>query len=236
MKLFRDDTTGMMFISIADKKENLLHFDGSPYIGNLDNVSEVDTDGLVPKFHRQHVVEEDLDINDDAEWHLKDVLYVPIGGETVEFRVEHISDDKVYFVAIDAITSSAMTDTNQLLNKYLSNMPKSLVNRMADIEHKVDGEVICKGKLALLSLANVVKDVQNYKLDGTDDIPFGGLLTEAERCKNLDKETNQYWLDTPDSEHAKLFLCVSYDGMLNTCGRETNIYAVVPCFALKRKE
>lgn len=235
MKLFKDNTTGMMLISITDKKEYLLYFDGLPYIGNLDNVSEVDTNGSVPKFHRQHVAEEDFDINDDAEWHLKDVLYVPISGKTVKFRVEHISDNKIYFVAVDTVDESKMVDMNRFLDDYLESMPKTLVDRMTEIEHKVDGKIIRKSKLTLLSYANVAKNTENRKLDGSDDILFDGLLTEAERCKNRGKKSDSYWLDTPSRDYSNSSATINFDGAVNANGWITNIYAVVPCFALERK-
>lgn len=235
MKLFKDNATGEMLISITERKENLLHFDDSPCIGNLDNVSEVDTDGSVSKFHRQHIIEEVFDINDDVEWHLKDIIYVPIKGEIIVFRVEHISYDKAYFVAVNSVGESSMTDINQFLDDYLESMPKSLVDRMTEIEHKTSGEIVRKSKLALLSYANIVRNTGNYELDGTDDIPFDGLLTEAERCKNDENgETRWYWLDTPGADYSTAFLSVSNGGYPGIHYFASSAGAVVPCFALKR--
>lgn len=236
MKLFKDNTTGEMLISIADKKENLLHFDGSPYIGNLDNVSDVDTGGSVSEFHRHHIVEEDFHINDDAEWHLKDVLYVPISGRTVEFRVEHISNTKVYFVAVDGVGKSTMTAMNDFLDNFLNGCPKSLVDKMCEIERKLDGRIIRKNKIMLLSRANVEVDTEDCNYDGIDGIAFDGILSEAERCKNFENSTLSYWLDTRDRvDFPNTFYSVDFRGGIEAGCDGACLKAVVPCFALPRR-
>lgn len=198
----------------------------------IENVEEDE----VKDFTRLHITEETFNVNEDKDWHLKDVLVVPVDGETKLFRVEHISDDKIYFVAVDAVGESNMKDMNQFLDGYISEMPKSLVDRMIEIEHKMAGEVVCKGKLTLLSYANVVIDTGKYELDGYDDISFDGLLTDAERIKNNENgETYWYWLDTPDTCNSELVRCVGYDGDTRPADWAASHYLVVPCFALPRR-
>lgn len=185
---------------------------------------------------RLHVTEETFNVNEDKDWHLKDVLFVPVEGRTALFRVEHISEDKVYFVAVDAVGKSTMEGMNQFLDDYLSKMPKSLVKRMSEIEHKVNGKIVRKNKLTLLSYANVVRDTDNYKLDGADDILFDGLRTETKRCKNnKNGEIVWYWLDTPSDDSSAYFITVYiYGWPVNGIGVKHTL-AVVPCFSLKRK-
>ena len=93
-----------------------------------------------------------------------------------------------------------------------------------------------KNKLTLLSYANVIRDTGSYKLDGADDIPFDGLLTEIERRKN-DKngKTHWYWLDTPYVDSSTDFMGVGIDGWPYDYGSAMNTSAVVPCFALSRR-
>lgn len=198
----------------------------------IENVEEDE----VKDFTRLHVTEETFNVNEDKDWHLKDVLFVPVEGRTALFRVEHISEDKVYFVAVDAVGKSTMGGMNQFLDDYLSKMPKSLVKRMSEIEHKVNGKIVRKNKLTLLSYANVIRDTDSYKLDGADDIPFDGLLTEIERRKN-DKngKTHWYWLDTPYVDSSTDFMGVDIDGWPYNYGSAMNTGAVVPCFALSRR-
>ena len=189
----------------------------------------------IQEFIRLHFNEENFNINEDKDWHLKDILCVPVNGENVAFRVEHITADKVYFVAVESVGRSDMFAMNQSIDDYLSMMPQSLVDRMVDIEHKANGKIVRKSKLTLLSYANVVKDTGDYRLDGTDDIPFDGLMTEAERCKNFEGETCLYWLDTQNSKDSRYFLFVNYYGYPNYYGDATGADAVVPCFALPRR-
>lgn len=190
----------------------------------------------VQDFIRLHFTEETFNVNEDKEWHLKDELLIPIDGNEVAFRVEHISSDKIYFVAVNSVGESDINNMNQFLDDYLDRMPKSLVDRMCEIEHKANGEIVRKSKLTLLSYANVTKDTGDYELDGTDDIPFDGLLTESERCKN-DKngETCWYWLDTPYIDYSTYFLYVGSYGIPYGYNGASNAGAVVPCFSLPRR-
>ena len=235
MKLFKNDRTGEMYVSMSDKMENLIRFDGSPYNGSLGEVSEISTKPAIQLdqfFWRKHIVKEAFSPNEIKDWSLKDELLIPIGSKEVAFRVEHITSDKIYFVAVDAVRETTMNNMNQFLDDYLSKFPKSLADRMVEIEHKNDGKIVRKSKLTLLSYANVIKDTGNYKLDGIDDIPFDGLLTDAERSKSFEGETRWYWLDTPLIGYSNYFLGVGYYGLPNGNDYATDASAVVPCFAL----
>lgn len=235
MRLFKDKITKKLWIEMCEGG-NLIDFAGHSYNADIDELIEVNTDPNSKEFCRQHIVEEKFNIDTEQDWHLKDVLFVPVEGKDVAFRVEHILEDKVYFVAVDAIGKSNMEDMNQFLDDYLSKMPKSLVERMVDIEHKSNGKIVRKSKLTLLSYANVVKDTVNYKLDGADDILFDGLLTETERCKNnKNGETAWYWLDTSWDDSSTIFTYVGIGGWPGYGNYATTTSAAVPCFSVARK-
>lgn len=192
---------------------------------------------LANDFRRLHVVEESFSFGCDQDWHLKDVMYVPVDGEEVAFRVEHISDDKVYFVAVDAVGKSTMKNMNNFLDDYLKKLPENLVRNMCEIEHKVEGNLVRRSKLTLLSRGNISDT--NGRCNGIDDILFDGLLTEAERCKNVDGETEWYWLDTPSNSSlasdSTYFMSVYTSGSPYNNSGASNTYAVVPCFSIRKK-
>lgn len=240
MKLFKETKTEEIFFAPTDSKDFLIRFDGTVVVGNTSDLEEVDTAPVKRNFRRLHIVEENFSFGDDKDWHLKDVLYVPVDGKDVAFRVEHISDEKVYFVAIDAVGKSSMTNMNDYLDAYLAKMPESLVNIMCEMEHCADGNLVRRSKLTLLSRKNVKDSEFKYDLNGADDILFDGLQTEAECCKNLDGETMYYWLDTPTSSpnagNSTGFVTVYCGGDPGYYNSATYTSAVVPCFALKKKE
>lgn len=229
MKLFKNKKTGKMYVTLSEKKDCLVGFDGVPYTGSSDDVEEVSTTASAQDFRRLH-----------KDWHLKDILYVPVDGKDVAFRVEHISDEKVYFVAVDAVGKSNMTNMNDYLDAYLAKMPKSLVNIMCEIEHCADGNLVRRSKLTLLSRKNVKDDEFKYDLNGADDILFDGLQTEAECCKNLDGETMYYWLDTPTSSpyagNSTGFTLVNIYGNPSYNYNASYTYAVVPCFSIRKQQ
>lgn len=236
MKLFKETKTGEIFFAPTDSKDFLMRFDGAIVVGNTSDLEEVDTKPVKQNFRRLHVVEESFSFGCDQDWHLKDVLYVPVDGKEVAFRVEHISDDKVYFVAVDAVGKSTMKNMNNFLDDYLKKMPEDLVRNMCEIEHKVEGNLVRRSKLTLLSRGNISDT--NGRCNGVDDILFDGLLTEAERCKNLDGETEWYWLDTPYSSpfasYSTTFMGVGTSGSpYYSSASDTN--AVVPCFSIRKK-
>lgn len=241
MKLFRNKNTEEMCVSFTDSKDNLMDFDGNVITCSTEDYEEVNTKPKKQEFHRLHIVEESFDIREFCykEWHLKDVLYVPVdngyGKEDVAFRVEHISDDKVYFVAVDAVGKSTMKNMNNFLDDYLKKMPEDLVRNMCEIEHKVEGNLVRRSKLTLLSKGNI--SYTNGCCNGADDILFDGLLTEAERCKNFDGETEWCWLDTPYSSpyvtNSAYFWNVHGGGNVGYYGAGGS-YAVVPCFSIQK--
>lgn len=188
-------------------------------------------------FSRLHIVEESFSFGRDQDWHLKDVLYVPVDGEEVAFRVEHISDDKVYFVAVDAVGKSDMNDMNNFLDGYLKKLPEDLVRNMCEIEHRIKGNLVRRSKLTLLSRGNISDT--NGRCNGADDILFDGLKTEAECCKNFDGETEWYWLDTPTGSPLAFdsanFMGVHSNGTPYYTTNASNAHAVVPCFSIRKK-
>lgn len=238
MKLFKDKVTEKLWVETCEGG-NLIDFAGHSYDGDISELIEVNTDPNKKEFRRQHIVEEKISVAAEQDWHLKDVLFVPVEGKDVAFRIEHISKDKVYFVAVDAVGKSTMTNMNNYLDNYLEKMPKALVNQMCSIEHVVDGNTIRKSKLALLSGKNVSSEAK-YDYTGADDIEFDGLKTETERCKNLDGETAWYWLDTPWERSPRVdsstgFIYVGIGGWPNGSYYATHTSAVVPCFSIARK-
>lgn len=240
MKLFKETKTGEIFFAPTDRKDFLMRFDGAIVVGNTSDLEEVDTKPVKQNFRRLHVVEESFSFGCDKDWHLKDILYVPVDGKDVAFRVEHISDEKVYFVAIDAVGKSSMTNMNDYLDAYLAKMPESLVNIMCEMEHCADGNLVRRSKLTLLSRKNVKDSEFKYDLNGADDILFDGLQTEAECCKNLDGETMCYWLDTPTSSpyagNSAYFVNVSHYGYPGSGGNAIGTGAVVPCFSIRKQQ
>lgn len=238
MKLFKDKVTEKLWVEMCEGG-NLIDFAGHSYVGDISELIEVNTDPNKKEFCRQHIVEEKISIDAEQNWHLKDVLFVPVEGKNVAFRVEHVSEDKVYFVAVDAVGESTMVKMNKYLDDYLEKMPKALVNQMCEMEHVVDGNTISKSKLTLLSGKNVSSKVK-HDYTGADDVEFEGLMTEAERCKNLNGETTWYWLDTPWEcspyvDSPIFFMGVSSSGWPNGIGDVPATVAVVPCFAIARK-
>ena len=129
MRLFKDKVTEKLWVEMCEGG-NLIDFDGCSYDGDISKLVEVNTSPNKKEFYRQHIAEEKFDITVEQNWHLKDILFVPVEGKNVAFRVEHISKDKVYFVAVDAVGNSTMLNMNEYLDDYLKNMPKTLVNQM----------------------------------------------------------------------------------------------------------
>lgn len=240
MKLFKNKKTGKMYVTLSEEKDCLVGFDGIPYTGSSDDVEEVSTTASAQDFRRLHIVEETFSAGCDKDWHLKDILYVPVDGKDVAFRVEHISDEKVYFVAVDAVGESNMNNMNDYLDAYLAKMPENLVDIMCEMEHCADGNLVRRSKLTLLSRKNVKDSEFKYDLNGADDILFDGLQTEAECCKNLDGETMYYWLDTPTSspyaDYSAYFMSVYYFGLPYYTTSASSTFAVVPCFSIRKQQ
>lgn len=241
MKLFKHKEKEEYFLSLSDDVF-LTISDGSKYTGNKDMLEEIkqviESKPVIKDFKRYHITEETESLEKFKEWHLKDILFVPVDGKEIAFRVEHISDEKVYFVAIDVVGKSNMTNMNDYLDAYLAKMPESLVNIMCEMEHCADGNLVRRSKLTLLSRKNVEDSEFKYNLNGADDILFDGLQTEAECCKNLDGETMYYWLDTPTNSpyagYSEYFMIVPNVGYPYYLYSASNTNAVVPCFSIYR--
>lgn len=243
MKLFRNKNTEEMYISFTDSKDNLMDFNGNAITCSTEDCEEVNTKPKKEEFHRLHIVEESFDLREFCykEWHLKDVLYVSVDNgyekEDVAFRVEHISDDKVYFVAVDAVGESTLKNINSFLDDYLNKMPKDLVTMMCNNEHCFGDDVVRKSKLTLLSEKNVSRGKHNCKCNGADDIEFDGMKSEAEKCKNFQGKSVLYWLDTPEASlknpDFRYFLAIQNNGCLTNCFADCT-YAIVPCFSIQK--
>lgn len=131
----------------------------------------------------------------EHDFKLKEIVYVPHGDKQVSFRVEHVTDEKAYLVATDCVGRTKMTDMNEYLDDFMKELPEDLLDVCSEIEHKVNGQLIRKNKVALLSYGNT-SGCKNC--NGVDDIQFDGLRSEADRCKNdTNGETCWYWEDTP---------------------------------------
>lgn len=235
-KVFVDKATGETYIQWTDGKFIALK--------DLDisKLEELPADAIKKYTYKSYnYVEENLSLEEQLEkdWRMKDILCVPCGGKIIPFRVEHLTDDKVYFVAVDIVGKSAMGEDNSdasvmnvYLDKLMSEMPYELVENMLEIEHGF-GSTKERRKLSLLSLANVKADC--YKHTGADDILFDGLKTEAERCKNFEGETDWYFLRSPNTGGTINFWNVNYYGYVTNYITANNAYGVVPCFSIKRK-
>ena len=241
MRLFKHKEKEEYFVS-PDGDKFFAISDGSTYTGNKDTLEEIkqvtESKSVIKDFKRYHITEETATLEKFKEWHLKDILFVPVDGKEIAFRVEHIAEDRVYFVAVDAVGKSTMNDINDYLDAYLAKMPESLVNIMCEMEHCADRNLVRRSKLTLLSRKNVEDSEFKYNLNGADDILFDGLQTEAECCKNLDGETMYYWLDTPTSspyaDSSTHFMNVSNYGIPYYSDHASNKGAVVPCFSIYR--
>ena len=183
-----------------------------------------------------------LNENIKYDFKLKDILNVSVDGNAIPFRVEHITDEKVYLVAVNCIGNSSMTDINSYLDDFMSRMPEKILDMCCEIEHKINGVIVRKSKVTLLSSANTRV---NRDCDGADDILFDGLRTEAERCKN-DRfgRTCWYWEDTTYTHEDSINGCyVSPAGVSSMNAKYnkipefsnvSNVFGVCPCICVKR--
>ena len=176
------------------------------------------------------------------DFKLKEVVHVPCGDKQVTFRVEHVTDEKAYLVAVNCIGKARMTDMYDYLDNFMRKLPEDLLDICGEIEHKVNGHLIRRGKVALLSLGNTF-GCKNC--NGADDMQFDGLQSEADRCKNnANGETSWGWEDTPynyedwdedsyDSDSTHFCLVSAYG---NPCNYYRASYAigVCPCFCILR--
>lgn len=234
MRLFKHKEKEEYFVS-PDGDKFFAISDGNTYTGNKDTLKEIkqvtESKPVIKDFKRHHIIEETASLEDFKDWHLKDVLFVPVDGKEVAFRVEHITYDKIYFVAVDAVEKVTMDDIDIFLKTYLDKMPKSLVKKMTEMEHLLGDKITHRGKLMLLSCGNIAKDEEH---NGKDDIFFDGFVNGSGRCKNLNKETNTYWIDIPKNNYRDFFNIVCCSGDFGVSYNKNSRFAVVPCFSIYR--
>ena len=180
----------------------------------------------------------------EHDFKLKEIVYVPHGDKQVAFRVEHVTDEKAYLVATDCVGRTKMTNMNEYLDNFMKELPEDFLDICGEIEHKVNGQLIRKAKVTLLSYGNTT-GCENC--NGIDDIQFDGLKTEADRCKNdTNGETCWYWEDTPydyegwdeDSyaSNSTYFLYVDTYGNPHYGYGASGAGGVCPCLSILRKK
>lgn len=178
------------------------------------------------------------------DFKLKEILKVPTKERVVLFSVEHVTDEKAYLVATDCVGRTKMTDMNEYLDNFMKELPEDFLDICGEIEHKVNGQLIRKSKVTLLSYGNTT-GCENC--NGSDDMQFDGLRSEAERCKNdANGETCWYWEDTPydyedwdEDSYASgstYFLGVSASGNPYGNGNASSAGGVCPCLSILRKK
>lgn len=180
----------------------------------------------------------------EHDFTLKEIVYVPHGDKQVVFRVEHVTDEKAYLVAADCVGRAKMIDMNEYLDNFMKELPEDLLDICGEIEHKVNGQLIRKSKVTLLSYGNTT-GCENC--NGIDDMQFDGLKTEADRCKNdTNGETCWCWEDTPydyedwdeDSyaSDSTGFLYVGIGGCPYNYCYASGAHGVCPCLSILRKK
>lgn len=225
MKCFRNKRDGKLYGEIDGRFFPLYDFD-------FDEVVEVGG-----KAHAQHVhgvvnTYDNVRSIINADYRLKDVLTIPIGEKNVDFVVEHIQEVEggrnIYFVAKDIYCKGTMNDIEDTLREIGEKMPPEFVYELRDVMHKSKNGRELNSKVNILSMANIGKEGYDC---GQDDIPFDGLLTEAERCKNYKGETDWYWLSSPHLSSDATFYFVAYSGFAGTSHTASNVNGVVPSFS-----
>ncbi len=233
MKLLRDVKTGEVFINVHGNDSHAISvFDQRVVEVCNFTFEEISVKPKDTNLRYQRIIDDSLSIGclEENEFHLKDIIYVPVDGKEIPFRVEHISDDRVYFVAVDCVGRSNMNNMREFLDRFMEKMPEELVCKILDIEHCVDGKT-SENKLSLLSYGNLV---ECDRCTGKDEFVFDGLKTEAERCKNTDGETDWYFTDTPYAGYSANFMYVYISGYPGSYGANTP-GGVVPCFAIRKR-
>lgn len=247
MKVLRDKVSGEMFVKMNPNDKHVVSlFDQKIYEVNEAQLEEVDVKPKNPASYEVVTIKrEHFSVGSLAErdWTLKEVVMIPVGEKLIPFRVEHITNEKVYLVAVDTVGRSTMKDMDEYLDSFLSNIPKAFLDICGEIEHKVNGYTIRKSKVTLLSYGNTT-GCKNC--NGADDMQFDGLKTEAERCKNnADGGTCWYWEDTPyyyedwgeDSyvSDSTPFIYVYNDGIPRSDNHASGTGGVCPCLSILRK-
>ena len=131
-------------------------------------------------------------------------------------------------MAKDIYCKGTMNDIEDTLREIGEKMPPEFVCELRDIMHKSKNGHELNSRVNILSMANIGKEGYDC---GQDDIPFDGLLTEAERCKNYEDETEWYWLSSPNLSSSASFYGVAYSGSAGSSRSASNVYGVVPSFS-----
>lgn len=225
MKCFRNKKDGKLYGEIDGRFFSLYDFDS-------DEVVEVGG-----KAHAQHVhgvvnTYDNVRSIINADYRLKDVLTIPIGERNVDFVVEHIQEveggHNIYFVAKDIYCKGTMNDIGDTLREIREKMPPEFVDELRYIRHKSKNGLELNGRVNILSMANIGKEGYDC---GQDDIPFDGLLAEAERCKNYKGETDWYWLSSPGLSSSAYFYYVTSYGSAGLSYYAGYVSGVVPSFS-----
>ena len=239
-KLFVDKITGEKYIQWTDGKFIELKDLDISELEELPAVAEKHTYKSFNYVENHSSLEELL----EKDWKLKDILYIPCGNKNIPFRVEHVTDEKVYLVSVDTVGKSTMNDMDEYLDNFLAKIPKAFLDICGEIEHKVNGCTIRKSKVTLLSYGNTT-GCENC--NSADDMQFAGLKTDAERCKNnANGETCWYWEDTPynyeDWDEDALasnftnFLYVNANGHPYYGANASYAAGVCPCLSIKKNK
>ena len=142
-----------------------------------------------------HITRESFSAEDLArhDFKLKEVMYVPYCNKQIAFRVEHVTDEKAYLVAINCIGRTKIKNIDKCLDNFIKELPEDLLDICGEIEHRVNSQLIRKSKVTLLSYGNTA-GCKNC--NGVDDIQFDGLRAEKS-INEGDEEICWYWEDTP---------------------------------------
>jgi hypothetical protein len=232
MKVFRDKTTGELFVLKEDNTLWSLHNNCECILPNLDleEIPTKDSEYNIERIVNSKCYTKELQKYDFT---LKDIIYIPVDNKEIPFRVEHITDKKVYLVSLNIIDILLIEWVNHFLNDFLDKLPKDLVNILAEIEHKQNGELVRKSKVTLLSRGNLV---EKDKYDGEDDIVFDGFKDKKGRKKeSKDKDFYSWWTDSARKNDSQNYFFVDYKGYSSNSFDMDAYNGVCPCIAISRK-
>ena len=225
MKCFRNKRDGKLYGEIDGRFFPLYDFDSDEVVEVGGKAHAQHVHGVVNTYDNVHSI-----IN--ADYRLKDVLTIPIGERNVDFVVEHIQEVEggrnIYFVAKDIYCKGTMNDIEDTLREIREKMPPEFVDELRYIKHKSKNRFELNGRVNILSMANIGQEGYDC---GQDDIPFDGLLTEAERCKNYKGETDWYWLSSLYLSSSATFYYVSANGRRWRSYGASSVDGVVPSFS-----
>jgi hypothetical protein len=234
MRVFRDKNSGELFLQFNDKLDMVLSlYDGREYDKYNFILEEIPTKNKEYSIERtvSKCYARDLQ---KYNFKLKDVISIPVDSKKIPFRVEHITDEKAYLVSVYAIDELTMQNMNEYLDNFLNKLPKDLVNILAEIEHKRNGELVRKSKVTLVSRGNLM---ESNECDGEDDIVFDGFKDEKSRCRSYNEVgiTTWWWTDSTSIFYSDNHIYIDGNGELSNNGYKDNSNGVCPCIAISRK-